>query len=144
MASLVLPWGRRAGAALYPHLSWLKAVGWLAHVTETQSPQQAEKGPHFTARETEVPQCEVQLRTQAGISPGVPSKAQQGRARGSGGREERPWKGFPSPIPQHLPPLSAPPHWPGCEIKTNWGPGLPQGLRRGKEGPHKERFLETE
>lgn len=43
-------------------------------------------------------------------------------------------KGFPSPTPQHLPPLSTPPHRPGYESKTNRA----LGLRRGGEVPKKE------
>lgn len=87
--------------------------------------------------------------TQPGIFSGAPSKTGQGRApkaepRALGVGTKETGKGSPSPTPQHLPPFLTPPHWPGCESKTNWGPGLPQGLSRGSEGPQRKRDKETE
>lgn len=76
------------------------------------------------SRETEDPRSKVQLGTQPGIYPGVPTsqrRAEQSKAESEAlgeGREEH-GKDFPALTLQHLPPLLTPPAPPGCESKTN-------------------------
>ena len=134
MAPLALPRKERKEQPSTPTSA--KAPEAVGLLPPRQSLQQGRQWPHFIARETETPGFEVQLFTR----PGIPLEPRAGRAQlrresqAEGEGRNGTGKGFPSPTPQHLPPLSTPPHRPGYESKTNRA----LGLRMGGEVPKKE------
>lgn len=121
MAPLALPRKRKEGATISTLAQRLRQ---LAHVIQGARTHR-EKGGSISQQGKLMPQelkCSCPHSQASSLEPPAeqsrsePRKAEP-RALGEGRKGTG--KGFPSPTPQHLPPFLIPPHWPGCESKTN-------------------------